>query len=598
MPTDVDIQVTGPFIGVNRTRDSREIDIREARDALNVNLDPSALDSRLGYGSGPMTPNGQPIEGDHDYRQNDGTRIHLVKAGNQLYRLDGTVFTEIGGTDLVAGNIAQFITLNNRVYITHGGVPKVTDGTSLFNWLINKPANAPDLAVVGAVGDGKLIGTYDYKYVFFSSTFGQESPSSPPTNATDTAGGLEVTSTITVDNQNVELTNFVTTLDSRVDKYRIFRRKVSAFESDWFFLIEIDSTTTTFIDRTPDNDVDTTDIAPLTFDANFPEGRFVAFNAGTLFVSGIDTEPNNIFFTQVNGKALGQFFTVDDRVTNLVAFQGELVVFTQSSIWLVSGNSVTTLFPRKMIADRGCLAPFSVVPVDNTIFFLSENGVYSYDLSQVREVSRPVKALWLARNFSRDFNMKGVHDIDNSAVWWVFSKPGSTQNDTMLVYFYRNTSIHQKPSWCPWDIPNLQHCGLITDPVTNIREIKLGFQDGRVTTYGEGGGNDNGVPIEWFWETGKIDLEAPTLLKRWQQLEAHTVPQLANNDFLNLEISLGDTDVFEFLGKTQPISDSVWRSRIARRSNQLRVRFSSLLNGTFRLVYWRLMADASARERN
>ena len=592
---DIDIPVTGPFIGVNQTRDTREIDVREARDALNVNLDPSALDARLGYSSGPFAPNGQPIEGEHDYRQNDGTRIHLVKAGDRLYRLDGLVFTEIGGPDLVAGNLAQFITLSNRVYITHGGDPKVTDGTNLFDWLIVKPEFAPDLAPEGAVGDGKLIGTYTYKFVYFSSTFGQESPSSPPTNQVDTVGGVEVVSTVTVENQNVLLSNFLPTADLRVDKFRIFRRKDSAFESDWFFITEVPSTTTTFVDRTPDNDADTSDIAPLTFDGNFPQGRFLAFNAGTMFVSGIDDEPNNIYFTPVNGKALGQFFTVDDRVTGLLSFQGELVVFTQSSIWLVSGNSASTLFPRRTIVGRGCLAPFSIVPVDNVIYFLSENGVYSYDLSRVSEVSRPVKPIWLDRNFARDFNMIGVHDYLNSAVWWLYSDGTSTQNDKMLVFFYRNTAIFQKPSWCPWDIPGAQYCGQITDPVTNIRKIRLGFQTGRITTYGEGSGNDDGAPIEWNWETGKQDLEAPTIKKRWTQLEAQVVSQPANNDFMNVEISLNDSDVFEFLGDTQSISEEIWRTRIARRSAQLRIRWSARLNGRFRMVYWRLQADSSAR---
>lgn len=591
---DIDIPVTGPFIGVNQTRDSREIDLREARDALNVNLDPGTLDARLGYDTGPNAPNGAPIEGTHDYRQNDGTRIFIVKAGDRLYRLDGSIFTEIGA-GLVAGNLGQFLTLNNRVYITHGGDPKVTDGTNLFDWLITKPEYAPDSTPDGAVGDGKLVGTYSYKYVYFSSTFGQESPSSPATNQVDTAAGLEVTTTVVADNQNVSLENFQATLDARVDKFRIFRRKDSAFESDWFFVDEIPSSTTMYVDRTPDNDIDTTDIAPLTFDANFPQGRFLAFNAGTMFVAGIDTEPNNIYFTQVNGKALGQFFTVDDRVTGLLSFQGELVVFTQSSIWLVSGNSAATLFPRRTVVGRGCLAPFSIVPVDNVIYFLSENGVYSYDLSRISEVSRPVKPIWLDRNFGRDFQIIGVHDYLNSAVWWVYSDGVSTQNDKLLVYFYRNTAIFQKPSWCPWDIPNVQYCGLITDPVTNTREIKLGFQDGKITTYGKGGGNDDGEPIVWEWETGRQDLEAPTVKKRWTQLEAQTVSQPANNDFMNVEIAVDDSDVFEFLGDTQELSTEIWRTRIARRAAQLRIKWSARLNGTFRMVYWRIEADASAR---
>lgn len=595
MASDVQIEVDGPFIGVNQTRDSSEIDIHEARDALNVNLDPGTLDARLGYGSGPNAPNGQPIEGMHDYRQNDGTRIFLVKAGDQLYRLDGEVFTAVGGPDLVAGNIAQFLSLQNRVYIAHGGDPKVTDGTDLFNWLIDRPQFAPDLAADGAEGDGKLNGNYDYKFVYYSTTWGQESPSSPSTNQMDTDAGLEVTSTVTVTDQNVMLSNFPTTSDMRVDRYRIFRRKLSAFESDWFFVDEIPSSTTNYVDRTPDNDVDDSDIAPLTFDQNFPQGRFVAFNAGTVFLAGIDDEPDNIYFTQVNGKALGQFFTVDDRVTGLLSFQRELVVFTQSSIWLVSGNSAGTLFPRRTIVDRGCLAPFSIVPVDNLIYFLSQNGIYSYDLSRVSEVSRPVKPIWQQRNFQRDFNIVGVHDVQNSAVWWVYSDGTSAQNDSMLVYFYRNTALFQRPSWCPWDIPGAQFCGLITDPDTNERTIRLGFDQGRVATYGSGGGNDNGTPIEWLWETGKQDLEAPTVRKRWAEMEAETVPQVANNDYMNVEISLDDTDVFEYLGNTQSVSDSIWRTRVARRSGQLRIRFSAELNGTFRLIYWRIEADSSAR---
>jgi len=594
MATDVDIEVRGPFIGVNQTKDSSEIGLQEAFDALNVNLDNQVLDARLGYDVGAVAPNGQPIEGTHDYRQNDGTRIFLVKAGDQLFRLDGAVYTAIGGAVLTAGNIAQFLSLNNRVYLTHGGIPKVTDGTDLFDWEIAKPVFSPDLAPSGVVGDGKLNGTYDYKVVFFSSTFGQESPSSPSTNQTDTTAGLEKTTLVTVDNQDVELSNFSTTLDARVDKYRIYRRKTSAFESEWFFVDEVDSTTATYIDRSPDNNIDNTDIAPLTFDSSFPQARFVSFNAGTIFASGIDDEPNNVYFTQVNKTSLGQFFTVDDRITGLLAFQGELVVFTQSSIWLVSGNSLTTLFPRRTIVGRGCLAPFSIVPVDNLIYFLSENGIYSYDLSRITEISRPAKPFWLRRNFDQDFNIIGVHDWQSSAVWWLYADGTAVENDAMLVHYYRNTALVGQASWVPWDIPNAQYCGLITNPVTNLREIKIGFNDGRVSTYGDGT-NDNGVPIEWFWETGKQDLQAPTVVKRWTQLESESIPQTANDDFMNVALSLDNTDIFEFVGDSQNVVEAIWRARLARRSAQLRLRFSALLNGGFRLVYWRLLANASAR---
>jgi hypothetical protein len=588
------ITVTGPFIGVNQARESSEIDPREARDALNCMLDQGTIDCRLGYDSGATAPNGLPIEGTHDYRQSDGTRIFLVKAGDQLYRLDSSTYTAIGGAVLTSGNLAQFLTLNNRVYITHGGTPKVTDGTDLFDWQITKPSYAPDAVASGSVGDGLLSGDYDYKFVFYSSTWGQESPSSPSTDQTDTTAGLEITTTVTVDQQDVELSNFNTSVDSRVDKYRIFRRKVSNFESDWFFIDEVSSSTTTYVDRYPDNNVDYTDLAPLTFDPQFPDARFVATNAGTVFASGIDDEPNNIYFSPVNKTVLGNFFTVDDRVTGLLQFQGELVVFTQSSIWLVSGNSVSTLFPRRTIVDRGCLAPFSIVPVDNLIYFLSENGVYAYDLSRVFEVSRPAKAYWLTRNFSKDFKIKGVHDWKNSAVWWSYADGTSATNDSMLVYFYRNSAVLSKQSWVPWSIPNLQYCGLITDPVTNLRDIKLGFTSGQIATYGNGA-NDNGTAIEWFWRTGAQDIQTPTMKKRWHELSAEIVRQ-NRSDFINASILVDDNDNFEFIGSTQDVVNEIWRTRLARRAAQLSMKWSASLNGTHRLVSWTFFVERSARE--
>jgi hypothetical protein len=585
----------GPFVGVNRTIESREIDKREARDALNCMLDQGALDSRFGFDAGATAPNGSPIEGTHDYRQNDGTRIFLVKAGDQLYSLSGSTFTAIGSTVFTSGNLAQFLSLNNRVYIVHGGTPKVTDGTDLFDWQITKPAYAPDANVASGGASNGLVGTYDYKFVFYSSTWGQESPSSPSTNQTDTTAGLEATSTVTVNGSYIELTNFNTTLDSRVDKYRIFRRKVSNFEADWVFIAEVDSSTSTYVDRIPDNNVDPTDLAPLTFDPAFPDARFIATNAGTVFAAGIDDEPDNVYFSPVNKTVLGNFFTVDDRVTGLLQFQGELVVFTQSSIWLVSGNSPATLFPRRTIVDRGCLAPFSIVPVDNLIYFLSENGVYAYDLAQVFEISRPVKPIWLTRNFSRDFQIKGVHDWQNSAIWWVYSDGTSTTNDAMLVYFYRNSQLVKAPSWVPWDIPGLQYCGLITNSTTNLRQIKLGFDDGQVATYGLGAGGDNGTSIEWNWETGQQDMNLPGRKKRFEELSAEIIRQ-DRSDFMNASIKVDDDEGFVFVGKTQDLVDEIWRTRLARRAAQLSIKWSAQLNGPHRLVSWSIEAEGSARQ--
>lgn len=596
MPVDVPIQVQGPFVGVVRSREARELGPNEAYDALNVNLDSGTLKAALGYDEGAVAPNVQPIDSEHNFRRVDGSVVHLVKAGDQLYSLSGSTFTAIGSNLLTAGNKAQFLTLNDRVYITHGGIPYVTDGTDLFTWLIDNPDFAPDSASSGSEGSGLLNGTYDYKVTFYSSTWGQESPSSPSTNESDTTGGVEKTTTVDVTNQWVALTNFDTTSDTRVDKYRIYRRKVSNFESDWRLIDEIASSETSYTDRVPDNNVSLTSIAPLTFEAEFPHARFIAYNAGTIFVGGIDAEPTAVYFTPVNKAVLGQFEVVEDTVTGLVAFQGQLVVFTISAIWIFSGNTAETLFKRKAIADRGCLAPFSIRPVDNVIFFLSENGAYTYDLSRVVEVSRPVKSLWLARNFSRDYHIHTVHDWKNSAVWWIYSSSGSSVNDKILVHFYRNSAVVGEQSWVPWSIPGLQSADLITNSTTNLREIKLGFTDGRVATY-EGGSDFNGTDIEFLWESGKQDIDTPHLNKKWGLLAIDTVRQGLSADELNIAISRNDSDVFEDAGSPHNLEGELFTVRLGRRAAQLRTRLSAALSGPIEVVKWYYEVEAGARRR-
>lgn len=595
MPIDAPIDVQGPFTGVVKSREARELAPNEAFDALNVNLDGGTLKSALGYDSGSTAPNSLPVDSEHDFRRVDGTTIHLVKAGDQLYKVSGSTWTAIGSNVLTAANKAQFLTLNDRVYITHGGVPKVTDGTDLFDWLIANPDFAPDSAASGAVDSGLLNGMYDYKVTFYSSTWGLESPSSPSTDETDTTGGTEKTTTVEVSNQSVALSNFDTSSDTRVDKYRIYRRKVSNFESDWRLIDEIDSTDTTYTDKVPDNNVSLTSIAPLTFEAEFPHARFIAYNAGTIFVGGIDSEPTAVYFTPVDKAVLGQFDVVEDTVTGLIAFQGQVVVFTRSAIWIFSGNTAETLFKRKAIADRGCLAPFSIRPVDNVIFFISENGLYSYDLSQVREISRPVKSLWLARNFSRDYQIDSVHDWKNSAVWWIYSAAGSTSNDKILVHFYRNSAVVGEPSWVPWSIPGLQSAALITNSTTGLRDIKLGFTSGLVATYGEGDDFD-GTAIEFLWESGKQDLRAPHVNKRWDLLAVDMVRQTIGDE-LTVEISRNDSNVFEKVGSPHSLEGELFTTRLARRAGQLRTRFSASLSGPIEIVKWRYEVQVGARRR-
>jgi len=581
--------VRGPFIGVNVTRNSRTLSQREAADALNCDLDGGTIKRRGGFDDGATAPNGQRIEGQHDYRKNDGTRVHLVKAGNQLYKLSGTTFTAIGGAVLTAGNIAQFVTVRDRCYITHGGTPYVTDGDTLHDWQIPQPDYAPTIT---GVEDGLLVGTYDYKVTFYAAAWGLESPASPPTNETDTAGGTAKTTVVDVAGQWVELSNLPTSADSRVDKLRIYRRKLSNYEKNWFLVEEIPVVADAWTDRTPDGSVSVS-VAPLSFDAEYPKARLVAANLDVLFVSGIDGDPSSVWYTRPGTTVLVDRLPLDDdggEVTSLREFQGQLLVLTSRSHWLISGYDTNSFSRRKVLPDRGCLAPFSVVPADGRVYSLGENGVMAWTGSGVTEVSYPVKDLWLARNFSRDYLIQGVHDFATSAIWWTYSSSAATENDSILVYFYRNSIETQAHSWCPWEIAGATSLVQITDPTTNVRKIHVGFSDGRVAVY-RSADDDAGTAIESYWETGDEDIDSPKYKKEFGELVLET--QGSGEGFYDIEVSMDSSGVWEMAGDSTPMEKSFRHEPISRTGNQIALRFRS--DGDSEIIAWALEVSRSVR---
>jgi hypothetical protein len=581
--------VSGPFVGLDRTQNSRRLKPAEAYDAYNVDLDRATIRGREGFDAGFTAPNGEPVDSQFDYRQLDGTRVHLVKAGGQLYSLSGGAFSIVGSNVLESDNLAQFIVVGGKCYIAHGGTPKVTDGTSLYDWRIEGPDYTPD--VTGTSG-GLLTGVYDYKITFYSSTWGIESPASPPTNEADTATPGIKTSAIELVDQWVELSNLPTSSDTRVDKIRIYRRKLSASESDWYFVEEIPMLAGGWVDQTPDADREVA-IAPLTYTDEYPQARLTAHNLGVTYLAGIEGDPSSLWYTREGSMAVFDRLILDDdggEITGLLSFQGQLVVFTSRSIWLLSGVPPTSHALRRLVRDRGCLAPFSIVPVDSMVYFLSENGVFAWTGSGVMEVSRPSKPLWLDRNHSVDWKIKGVHDITSSSVWWSYAASGETTTSSILVYFYRNSAVVGSPSWARWNIPGAVGFEQITDSTTNTRRVSVGFSDGRIATYGTAT-DDNGTEIESWWETGDEDANSPTVKKHWGVLSIET--DSADAGITDVEAALEGSGVFNPIGVPTETRDNFRRFRIGMHSAQLALRIA--WTGDAELVSWAVQVDRSTR---
>lgn len=590
------MNVTGPFIGVNRSLPSHKLPLEAAEDALNCVLANGRIRKRDGYTVNGTGAPASAVLGQHDYLKNDGTKIQIVKVGGSLYKnVAGTLTAITSGGGFSTGDLASFRTINDRVYIADpGATPKVTDGTVVESMVITPPPYAPTLAV-GSGAVGPLRGVYDYKYSYYSSTWGIESPSSPSKNQAATAD--EKTSSVSVTDGFVVLTNFATTADTRFDKFRIYRRNLSVKGSEWFLVEEVADTVTTYNDYTPDRSLDITSLAPLSYTQTLPAFRYLEYQSEVLFLAGADADPNGLYFSPPSkpGAAVSRI-PVDPGgggIMGLLAIGGELAIFCRRSIWLLSGTSRSNFYLRKVVPDVGCVAGHSIVAVGNVAYFLSEQGFARWDLSSVNaEISNPVQDLVLARNITRDKLVVGEHDDKNNAIWWLYSSGGSSTSDAMLLFFYANSNEVEALSWMPWAIPNCTSFKLITDGTSNIKGASLGFTDGKVARYG--GTNDDTAAINWFWQTGRVDEGAPAREKRLGEIVVEVTKQTQVSPMVVSLLREEETEAQELFRFFQ--SRTTARARIRQRARRYAVRFSNNhTDAPTELVGWNVEATPVGR---
>ena len=185
-----------------------------------------------------------------------------------------------------------------------------------------------------------------------------------------------------------------------------------------------------------------------------PKCRYVKRFKDRLVFAGFDDEPSKLLisgrvpnqekFDYANGGAL-LYLEPDagDRIIQIESFRDRIIVFKERSIWQVTlfqiqiGNFyVIEPLPELITGAFGCIAPRSVVPVGNDIFFLSRRGVqslghesgFAFDVLRTNEVSIRI------RPYFRDLTVGQLQDAvatyDDFEDKYIISFP--TKTETMV----------------------------------------------------------------------------------------------------------------------------------------------------------------------
>jgi hypothetical protein len=567
-------KVGGPFLGLNKTRDPGFLLPGESQDTLNVSLKNGLVEKRPGWSS-VLDFNGDPILGGADYlRVNTSTGavdvINLIKASSNLYKIqEGTgevLYQLMSGTGLMSVCI-----VNNKAYFCDGSVFKVTDATSssaVYDAAITRP-DAPSVAAT--VGSGPLRGDYDYKVTYYASGWGQESASS------DASG------TVSPDGKGVTVTLPDASPDLRVTNRRIYRRNISSLESDWFFVADADNIqgTTSYTDTKPEADVNKARRAPLSYDSTMPAFRYLAYQADVLFAAGADKEPTRLYYSRPSEPwALDQYLEVGsaadtDPITGLTAYQGQIVVWKERSIWILSGNDDATFYLRKIIPGLGCKSGHSVVEMGNMLAFLSEDDFFVFDGTSVASLGKtdsqsPVGPVIRARNYARDRYCVGAYDAEEGILAWTFSTSSSAVNDATLVFFQDHAKSVGYPSWClwTWGEDNMAWLGRLTDYSTRDRRMHLGTAGGVLGKIG--GPSDAGASIQWYWHTGDFDGRQSGNIKEWGEIALDFNVEPVSTS-VNVECFLDGSTSPVTLG-THDLGTPTFRRRIRRSSRTISFR--------------------------
>ncbi len=225
--------------------------------------------------------------------------------------------------------------------------------------------------------------------------------------------------------------------------------------------------------------------------------RIWVASESTIYYSALGTY--NDFTTEGDAGYISDFHTDTDEITGLKSYKDYLAIYKRNKVYLLTGTSADD-FAIVPFADKGTVAPRSIVNVENKQYFLS-TGIYA--LEQVGELNQIQLGSEISNNIKPEFEKFNntyisesicVHYENKNQMWYFIPYTSNDYYNTVWINDYVNKS------WYKRVIPqNITTAGLFEDSVVT------GSSDGKV--YKEDQGiTFNGEPIKFMWKSPFLAL--------------------------------------------------------------------------------------------
>jgi hypothetical protein len=272
-----------------------------------------------------------------------------------------------------------------------------------------------------------------------------------------------------------------------------------------------------------------------------PAGKYVVVHKNRMYLAGDPANPSRLYMSDLGSPTSWpalNFVDVNtndgDKITGVSEHLDGLVVFKERSIHVLRGTDPSNYVMFDAHQGAGTVSHWSIVQASNLLFYLSRDGVYTFDGHHVKLISDFITGSVLGINGQPVWNQQYLNmacGVDYNHKYWLAVPEGLySTNNRVYVYDY----IHN--NWTRFDIPI--SCFSLFNNGTTLT-LYSGDPIAGVVYQQDIGGDDNGSTINAYLTTKVFDFGAPGHFKSYkglffyaqQQLQPYTINVTCVGDF-------------------------------------------------------------------
>lgn len=535
--------------GLNTTVSNTQIRPDELSEAQDIQLVEDGKvqcprDGQAYYGAS----SGSRITGLFSFYKSDGTKKLLRMCGTTLQVYSAGNWNNVSGFTYTTTLNANGVMAYDRLYVGNGtDALTYYDGSTVTAFTAISAPSAPTVVRTGSAG------SYTFSYKITAVTAVGETTASSAGSTTLNQATLDTTSYMTVSWSAV----------TNATGYNVYGRK----DGNWTFITYLEgNSSTSYVDKgtvTPS----TVFTPPEGNSTGGQKGAYIALYKDSLFLAGDPDNPSRLYYSgggdhihdfTVGGG--GGFIDISkndgQEITGLIVFKNTLLVFKEDSIYQFSFT--TDGLPQVVQVNPavGCIAPRSIIAVENDIFFASRRGIFTigneagfaFDVLRTNELSARVRAVYATIDTAYIQNLSAVYVSDSYKNLAIFSytPSGSTTNSKAIVY------DRERLAWYKWS--NITaNCWTVYRDSTGANNYLYGDDASGYVKEILTGSDDFGTAIHGYFRVKAEDFKE---LDRYKRLKDISIVLRQPTGSIKLTVIADGVDT-EFTANIGTISPSV-----------------------------------------